>query len=109
MKKNAIRAAALAVLTLVIAAPSAQAKVFQMPQAVCDGGDTLIAVLTWGGGVVAAAGLMMIGYNLVVSHRREDGSFTLMALGKWGIGAILIGSASVIAALFINASLTCGG
>ena len=108
MKKNMICAAALAVLTLAIAAPSAQAKVFQMPQAVCDGGDTLIAVLTWGGGVVAAAGLMMIGYNLVVSHRREDGSFTLMALGKWGIGAILIGSASVIAALFINASLTCG-
>ena len=108
MKKNAIRAAALAVLTLAIAAPSAQAKVFQMPQAVCDGGDTLIAVLTWGGGI-AAAGLALIGYNLVVSHKREDGSFTLMALGKWGIGAILIGGASVIAGLFINASLTCGG
>lgn len=108
MKKNAIRAAALALLTLAIAAPSAQAKVFQMPQSVCDGGDTLIAVLTWGGGIVAAAGLMLIGYNLVVSHKREDGSFTLMALGKWGIGAILIGGASVIAGLFINASLTCG-
>ena len=109
MKKNVIRAAALALLTLAVAAPSAQAKVFQMPQAVCDGGDTLIAVLTWGGGIAAAAGLMLIGYNLVVSHKREDGSFTLMALGKWGIGAILIGGASLIAGLFINASLTCGG
>lgn len=85
MKKNTIRAAALALLTLAIAAPSAQAKVFQMPQSVCDGGDTLIAVLTWGGGIVAAAGLMMIGYNLVLSHKREDGSFTLSALGKWCI------------------------
>lgn len=109
MKKNTIRAAALALLTLAIAAPSAQAKVLQMPQAVCDGGDTLIAVLTWGGGIVAVAGLMLIGYNLVVSHRREDGSFTLMTLGKWGIGAILIGSPSLIAGLFINAALTCGG
>lgn len=108
MKKNTIRAAALALLTLAIAAP-AQAKVFQMPQSVCDGGDTLIAVLTWGGGIVAAAGLALIGYNLVVSHRREDGSFTLMALGKWGIGAILIGSPSLIAGLFIQATLTCGG
>ena len=107
-KKNMIRAGALALLTLAIAAPSAQAKVFQMPQSVCDGGDTLIAVLTWGGGIVAAAGLMLIGYNLVVSHKREDGSFTLMALGKWGIGAILIGGASVVGGLFINASLTCG-
>ena len=109
MKKNTIRAAALALLTLAIAAPSAQAKVFQMPQVVCDGGDTLIAVLTWGGGIVAAAGLALIGYTLVVSHKREDGSFTLMALGKWGIGAILIGSPSLIAGLFIQATLTCGG
>lgn len=109
MKKNTIRAVALAVLTLAVATPSAQAKVLQMPQAVCDGGDTLIAVLTWGGGIVAAAGLALIGYNLELSHRREDGSFTLMALGKWGIGAILIGSSSVIAGLFINAGLVCGG
>lgn len=106
-KKNMIRAGALALLTLAIAAP-AQAKVFQMPQSVCDGGDTLIAVLTWGGGIVAAAGLMMIGYNLVLSHKREDGSFTLSALGKWGIGVILIGGAGVITGLFINATLTCG-
>lgn len=109
MKKNAIRAAALAVLTLAIAAPSAQAKVFQMPQAVCDGADTFIAVMTWGGGIVAAAGLMMIGYNLVTSHKREDGSFTLKAIGMWGIGVTLIGSASLITGLFINATLTCGG
>lgn len=107
MKKNTIRAAALALLTLAIAAP-AQAKVFQMPQAVCDGGDTLLAVLTWGGGIVAVAGLILIGYNLELSHKREDGSFTLMALGKWGIGAIIIGGASLIAGLFINAPLTCG-
>lgn len=107
MKKNAIRAGALALLTLAIAAP-AQAKVFQMPQAVCDGADTFIAVLTWGGGVVAAAGLMMIGYNLVTSHKREDGSFTLKAIGMWGIGVTLIGSASLITGLFINATLTCG-
>lgn len=107
MKKNMIRAGALALLTLAIAAP-AQAKVFQMPQAVCDGADTFIAVLTWGGGVVAAAGLMMIGYNLVTSHKREDGSFTLKAIGMWGIGVTLIGSASLITGLFINATLTCG-
>lgn len=100
--------AALALATLAATAPAAHAEILKMPKSVCDGTDTLLAVLTFFGFVAAIAGLILIGINLVASHRREDGGFVLSRLGMWGIGAIVIGVASPLAGLFINATLSCG-
>lgn len=100
--------AALALTTLAAVVPAAHAEILQMPKSVCDGTDTLLAVLTFFGFVAAIAGLILIGINLVVSHRREDGGFVLSRLGMWGIGAIVIGVAAPLAGLFISAKLNCG-
>jgi hypothetical protein len=100
--------AALALATLAATATVAHAEVLQMPKKVCDGTDTIVAVLTFFGLTAAIAGLILIGINLVMSHQREDGGFVLGKLGKWGIGAVVIGVAPLLAGLFISATLNCG-
>lgn len=106
--RTAATGAALSLVTIPVASTAAHAEALQMPKPVCDGADTILGVIAGFGFVAAVAGIILIGINLVIAHRREDGGFVLGAIAKWGIGAILIGIAAPLASLFVKSTLNCG-
>ena len=58
------------------------------------------------GGALAVVGLILIGIGMFFQHRRGDGGEVMKSMGWWIGGALILGTAGVIAGIFIPGGQT---
>lgn len=85
---------------------SVPAKPLCMPAAMTNALDTAKLWALIIAGAMAVVALIMIGVGMWFQHSRGDGGAMLGKLGWFIGGAVLVGAAAVIAALFIPSGTT---
>lgn len=77
-----------------------------MPDQVTTVMDTAKFWTTLIGGSLAVVGLILIGIGMFFQHRRGDGGEVMKSMGWWIAGALILGTAGVIAGIFIPSGQT---